>query len=86
MKFTQRHKMTCRKRTKKQTNRPGEDPVFFLGGGAPLRSDVTDGEVKKKIKSEYVYTEKKVSSQGGRVCTNSTLPLDPPLQTTDEDH
>ena len=26
----------------------GADPGFFLGGGAPLRNDVTDGEVKKK--------------------------------------
>ena len=24
----------------------GADPGFFLGGGAPLRNDVTDGEVK----------------------------------------
>ena len=23
----------------------GADPGFFLGGGAPLRNDVTDGEV-----------------------------------------
>ena len=23
------------------------DPGFFLGGGAPLRNDVNDGEVKK---------------------------------------
>ena len=41
------------------------DPGFFLGGGgnrrgAPLRNDVTDGEVKK-IKIEYVYTKKKAS-------------------------
>ena len=26
----------------------GADPWFFLGGGTPLRNDVTDGEVKKK--------------------------------------
>ena len=25
----------------------GADPGFFLGGGAPLRNDITDGEVKK---------------------------------------
>ena len=25
----------------------GADPGFFLGGGAPVRNDVTDGEVKK---------------------------------------
>ena len=56
----------------------GADPGFFLGGGAPLRNDVTDGEVKK-FKSEYVYTKKKASSQGGGVRTPCTLPLDPPL-------
>ena len=26
---------------------PGADPGFFLGGGAPLRNEVTGGEVKK---------------------------------------
>ena len=26
---------------------PGEDQGFFLGGGTPLRKDVSDGEVKK---------------------------------------
>ena len=26
---------------------PGADQGFFLGGGAPLRNDVTDGEVTK---------------------------------------
>ena len=25
----------------------GADPGFFLGGGAPLRNDVTDSEAKK---------------------------------------
>ena len=28
-----------------QSSRSGADPGFFLGGGAPLRNDVTDGEV-----------------------------------------
>ena len=28
--------------------RTGADLGFFLGGGAPLRNDITDGEVKKK--------------------------------------
>ena len=57
----------------------GADPGFFLGGVVvPLRNDVTDGEVKK-FKSEYVYTKKKASSQGGGVRTPCTLPLDPPL-------
>ena len=44
--------------------RTGADQGFFLGGGVPLRNDVTDGEVKK-LKSEYLYTKKKASSQGG---------------------
>ena len=57
-------------------NQSGADPGFFLGGGAPLRNDITDGEVKKKIK--YVYTKKKASSQEG-VRTPCTFPLDPPL-------
>ena len=26
----------------------GVDPGFFVRGGAPLRNDVADGEVKKK--------------------------------------
>ena len=56
----------------------GADPGFFLGG-ASLRNDVTDGEVKN-FKSEYVYAKKKASSQGGEgVRTPCTLPLDPPL-------
>ena len=37
---------------------------IFLRRGAPLGNDVTDGEVKK-IKSEYLYTKKKASSQVG---------------------
>ena len=52
--------------------RAGADPGFFLGGGAPLRNDITDGEVKKK-KIKYVYTKKKASSQGG-----GAHPLHPP--------
>ena len=54
------------------------DPGFFLRGGAPLMNEVADREVKK-FKSEYVYTTKKASSQGGGVRTPCTLPLDPPL-------
>ena len=46
----------------------GADPGFFVGGGAPLRNDVADGEVK------YVYTKKKASSQEGRLHTPCTLP------------
>ena len=41
-------------------------------------NDVTDDEVKK-IKSEYVYTKTKASSQVEGVRTPCTLPLDPPL-------
>ena len=26
--------------------KPGADPGFFSGGGAPLRNDVTDSELK----------------------------------------
>ena len=34
---------------KELNSRPlsGADTGFFLGGGAPLKNDVTDGEVKK---------------------------------------
>ena len=66
------------------------DPGFLLGGVAPLRNDVSNGEVNKS-KSEYVYTKKKVASQGVCVCvcvcvgggggrTPCTLSLDPPLE------
>ena len=45
----------------------GAEPGFFLGGGAPLRNDVTDGEVKN-CKCEYVqciYKEESFISRGG---------------------
>ena len=46
---------------------PGVDSGFFLEGGAPLRNDVTDGEVKKKIKSEIrTYEEKNLHLRGRR--------------------
>ena len=51
----------------------GADPGFFLGGGAPLRNDVPDGEVKK-IKSEYVYKKKKVFISGGEGAPTAPLP------------
>ena len=59
----------------------GVDPGFFLGGGAPLRNDVTDGEVKKKeIKTEHVYTKTRASFQReGGVRTPCILLLDLPL-------
>ena len=54
------------------------NPGFFLGGGAPLRNDVSDRWVKQILKANT----KKASSQGGggggvHPCT---LPLDLPLQ------
>ena len=53
---------------------------IFHRRGAPLRNDVTDGEVKK-FNSEYVYTKKKASSQGwGGGSIPCTLPLDAPLR------
>ena len=52
------------------------DPGFFLGGGAPLIDDVTDGKVKK-FNSEYVYTKTKASSQG-----KGSAPLHPPPGST----
>ena len=59
----------------------GADAGFFFGGGAPLRNDVTDDEVKT-FKSENVYTKKKLHLRGGRGKGGAhpcTLPLDPPL-------
>ena len=51
---------------------------IFLRRGAPLRDDVTDGEVKK-FKSEYVYTRTKASSQEGGVGGGMDAhPLHPP--------
>ena len=47
----------------------GANPGFFLGGGARLRNDVTDGWGKQILK---VNTKKKTSSQGG------AHPLHPP--------
>ena len=43
---------------------PGADPGFFLGGGAPLRNDITDRWSEQILK---VDTKKKASSQGGCV-------------------
>ena len=54
----------------------GVDPGFFLGRGAPLRNDVTDGEVK----NTYRLRRKLPLRAGvGGVCTPGNLPLDPPL-------
>ena len=37
--------------------RAGEDPGFFLGGGAPLRNVVIDLEVKRNLKRVHIYEE-----------------------------
>ena len=42
----------------------GADPGFFLGGGAPLRNDITDGEVKKKKSNTYTR-RRKLHLRGG---------------------
>ena len=57
----------------------GESRIF-LRRGAPLRNDVTDGEVKKKLKANtYIRRRKLHLRRGGWVHTPCTLPLDPPL-------
>ena len=43
----------------------GADPGFFLGGGAPLRNDITDGEVKKKKNQIRIHEEESFISGGG---------------------
>ena len=50
----------------------GADPGFFLGGGAPLRNDITDGEVKKKKSNTYTR-RRKLHLRGG-----GAHPLHPP--------
>ena len=52
-------------------NLDGADPGFLLGGGAPLRNDVTDRRGKQIFKA---IAKKKALSQGG-----VTHPLHPPL-------
>ena len=47
------------------------DPGFFLGGGVPLRNDVTERGGKQILKAN---TKKKASSQGGW----GAHPLHPP--------
>ena len=47
----------------------GADPGFLLGGGAPLRNDVTDRRGKQILKANM-----KASSQGG----GGAHPLHPP--------
>ena len=57
----------------------GADPGLFLGGGAPLRNDVTDGEVKKSLKANTYKRRRKLHlRRGGGVTHPCTLPLDPP--------
>ena len=44
----------------------GADPGFFLGGAAPLRNDVTDGEVKKIKANTYIRRGKlHLKGEGG---------------------
>ena len=50
----------------------GADPGFFLGGGAPLGNDVTDGEVKKFQNLIRIYEEESFVSGG------DAHPLHPP--------
>ena len=62
----------------------GADPGVFLGGGALLRNDVTD-EKRIRIyeyvyKSEYVYTKKQASSQGGVRTPPHPSPRSAPVQ------
>ena len=52
------------------------NPGFFLGGGAPLRNDVSDRWVKQILKANT----KKASSQGGGDVYPCTLLLDLPQQ------
>ena len=44
----------------------GADPGFFLGGGALLRNDVTDGEVKKIYKGIRIYEKESFVLGRGR--------------------
>ena len=50
----------------RQTMIQRADPGLFLGGGAPLRNDVTDGEVKKKLKAITYIRRRKLHLGGGR--------------------
>ena len=50
---------------------------IFLRRGAPLRNDVTDGEVKNLKQVRLYEDESFISGEGVR--TPCTLPLDPPL-------
>ena len=51
----------------------GADPGFFLGGGAPLRNDVIDSEVKI-IKVNTYKRRRKLHLRGG----GGAHPLHPP--------
>ena len=63
--------------TKELITKTGADAGFFLGGGAPLRNDVTDWWGKQILKAN---TEKALSKgRGGRVRTPCTPPLGLPL-------
>ena len=62
-----------------QFNIAGADPGFFLGGGAPLRNDITDGEVKKKNQIR-IHEEESFISGGG------AHPLHPPPRSAPVHH
>ena len=65
---------------------PGADPGFFLGGGA-LVSCSTSTPINHIVffflKKTSCIRKPQVMSGGGGVHTPCTLPLDPPLLTTD---
>ena len=68
--------MKSEKITRKEaarTGTPGADPGFFLGGGAPLRNDVTDREVKNLKANTYIRRRRKFHLRGG-----GAHPLHPP--------
>ena len=54
----------------------GADPGFFLGGGAPLRNDVIDGEVKI-LKASTCIRRRKLHLSGGEG-VGGGHPLHPP--------
>ena len=58
----------------------GADPGFFLGGGAPLRNDISDSEVKKKkLKASRYIRRRKLHLREGGGAHPCTLLLDRPL-------
>ena len=58
----------------------GADPGFFLGGGAPLRNDVTDRWGKKKFKANTYLRRRKLHLMGGGGGGGGVHPLHPPTR------